>query len=116
MSPLYGGQIPLNEERLSFLDMNGLSPTGEALCFASGLWCADFAYLGFRANEEVDYACEIVDKNIIVDENALFQIRDIVGAGLDKACCGCTYCVPYCPKQLPIAVQPKNKPQQNTNK
>jgi len=103
MSPLYGGQIPLNEEKFPFLNMHGLSPTGEALCFASGLWCVDYAYVGFRSNEEVDYACEIADKGIVVDENELSGIREVVGSGLDKACCGCTYCMSYYPKQIPIA-------------
>lgn len=103
MSPLCGGQISLNEDKLSFLNMNGLSPTGEALCFASGLWCADYAYVGFRSNDEVDYARAIVDRNISVDENLLEKIREIVGIGLDKACCGCTYCMPYCPQNLPVA-------------
>lgn len=103
MSPLYGGQIPLNEEKFQFLNMHGLSPTGEALCFASGLLYADYAYVGFRTNEEVDYACDIVDKNITVDDNDLAKIREIVGNGLDKACCGCTYCMPYYSKKIPIA-------------
>jgi len=103
MSPLCGGQIPLNEEKLSFLNMHGLSPVGEALCFASGLWCADYAYVGFRANDEVDYACELSDKDISIDENELSKIREIVGGGLDKACCGCSYCTPYCPRQIPVA-------------
>ena len=102
MSPLYGGQIPFNEEKLSFLNMHGFSPVGEALCFASGLWCVDYAYVGFRTNEEVDFACEIVDKNIIVDDNELSKIHRIVKSGLDKACCGCTYCMPYCPMHIPV--------------
>jgi len=103
MSPLYGGQIPQNEEKLSFLNMHGLSPTGAALRFASGLWCADYAYIGFKSDEDIDYACEIADNDYSVDENELSNIRRTVGAGLDKACCGCTYCMPYCPQQLPIA-------------
>lgn len=103
MSPLYGGQIPINENRLQFLSMNGLSPTNEALRFISGLDCVDFAYVGFRNKEEIDNACQIVDMNVNITENELENIRKTVGIGLEKACTGCSYCMQYCPKQLPIS-------------
>ena len=103
MSPLHGGLIPQNEEKLSFLSKNGLSPTNEALKFISGLDYVDYAYVGFRTNEEVDNACKIADMNFKIDENELKEIRTVIGHGVDKACTGCMYCMPYCPQKLPIA-------------
>lgn len=103
MSPLYGGQIPQNEDKLRFLNMKNMTPTDAALRFAAGLWCADYAYIGFRSNEEIDRACEIADMNVSVDESEVSKIREIIGEGLGKACCGCGYCIPHCPKELPIA-------------
>jgi predicted aldo/keto reductase-like oxidoreductase len=102
MSPLYGGQIPMNEERLQFLSMNGLSPTNEALRFTCSLDCTDYVYIGFRSNGEIDKACTIADMDARITEDELTDIRKIVGTGLDKACTGCMYCMPYCPKQLPV--------------
>lgn len=103
MSPLYGGQIPQNEDRLQFLRRNGLSPTNEALRFIAGLECVDFAYIGFTNNNEVDNACKIADMRAVVTRAELEEIRKLVGHGLDKACTGCMYCMEYCPKSLPIA-------------
>ena len=103
MSPLYGGQIPSNEDKLSFLNLHGLSPTDEALAFAAGLWCADYAYVGFGSNEEVDRACAVADQGMMVGEDKLGQLREVIGSGLDKACCGCGYCTAHCPVNMPIA-------------
>ena len=103
MSPLYGGQIPQNEDKLNFLCRNGLSPTNEALKFISGLSCVDFAYIGFRTNDEVDNACKIADMSSLISDQEIKEIKIVVGNGIDKACTGCMYCMPYCPKKLPIA-------------
>ncbi|MHB1484311.1 MAG: aldo/keto reductase [Saccharofermentanales bacterium] len=103
MSPLYGGQIPQNEEKLRFLSLHDLSPTNEALRFISGLECIDYAYVGFRSNEEIDNACRIADMNTIIPDSEIDEITKLIGSGLDKACTGCMYCMEYCSKQLPIA-------------
>lgn len=103
MNPLHGGLIPRNEEKLQFLCRNGLSPTNEAQRFIIGLDYADYAYIGFCANEEIDDACKIADMNQRISENELEDIRDIVGNGINNACTGCMYCMAYCPQKLPIA-------------
>lgn len=103
MSPLYGGLIPQNEDKLKFLCRNELSPTNEALKFISGLDCVDYAYIGFRSNSEVDNACKIADMSSHITEEELEEIKTAVGNGIEKACTSCMYCMPYCPQKLPIA-------------
>jgi len=103
MSPLYGGQIPQNEERLTFLQADGLTPTEAALRFAGGLWCADYAYISFGSKAEIAHACRIANRQEHLDDAAVQNLRGILGAGLTQSCCGCGYCMPYCPNGLPIA-------------
>lgn len=103
MSPLMGGLIPNNQNRLKFLQSESLTPTEEALKFVCGLPCVDFSYVGFRNKDEIDNACEIADLSHIVDDIELENIRKKVGAGIEKACTSCMYCMDHCPKSLPIA-------------
>jgi predicted aldo/keto reductase-like oxidoreductase len=103
MSPLAGGLIPNNQDRLQFLCSENFTPAEEALKFICGLPCVDFSYIAFRSKEEIDNACKIADLSHVVSDAELANIRKNVGAGIEKACTGCYYCMEHCPNNLPIA-------------
>ena len=103
MSPLMGGLIPNNQDRLKFLQNDRFTPAEEALKFICGLSCVDFSYIAFRKKKDIDNACKIADLSHVVSNEELADIRIKVGAGIEKACTGCMYCMGYCPNNLPVA-------------
>ncbi len=100
MSPLMGGIIPNNQDRLSFLSFKGNSPTYNAVKFITQLPQIDFAYFAHRSLQEIDFNCNIVDND--ADFIPTQEYQKIIGDGLEKACTGCLYCAYSCPKSIGI--------------
>ncbi|MHB1154562.1 MAG: aldo/keto reductase [Eubacteriales bacterium] len=100
MSPLMGGVIPKNEDKLSFLSVDGKSPIYTATKFICQLDEVDFAYFAHCTKDEIDFACDIVDNDM--DKRSLDEYRKLISEGIDKACTGCLYCADACPKDIGI--------------
>ena len=103
MSPLAGGLIPMNEDKMKFLCRHGMSPTEEALRFVSGLNVVDYSYVGFKSRAEIDMACRIADLNEDISKDEFNGLKELVGEGMQVACIGCMYCMDHCPNSLPIS-------------
>ena len=103
MSPLAGGMIPMHEDKMQFLSIDGMSPTDTALEFVSGLDFINYSYIGFKEKSEIDEASRIADMNFSLSDSDVEAIRRLVGDGLNDACTGCMYCMDHCPNFLPIS-------------
>lgn len=101
MNPLSGGMIPKNEDRLRFLERDGMTPTESALAFLVGCKEVSVALVGITTKAHIDTACAIADKATPVDETELERLKAYLGENINTACTGCGYC-DDCPQQISI--------------
>jgi len=103
MNPLAGGIIPQHEKSLSFLSINGRTPTETALAFCLGCPQITVTLNGFTTREHIDTVCRVADEARPFSDEDIEQIRRHVTKNMDALCTGCQYCMDKCPRQIPIA-------------
>lgn len=103
MNPLAGGLIPQNEQALSFLAIDGRTPTETAIQFVVGCPEITVALIGFTTRQQVDMACRVADAAQPISRPWLEQIGQYLSEKMDALCTGCGYCMGRCPVEIPIA-------------
>ncbi len=103
MNPLGGGVIPQNEKSLSFLSIDGMTPTESALRFCISCPQITVTLNGFTTREHIDTACRVEEGAREFSDEDIAQIRSHLSDNMDRLCTGCGYCLEVCPKEIPIA-------------
>lgn len=105
MEPVRGGQlatVPAEAEAL----LRNLSPEDSvpswAIRFATDLEHASVVLSGMSTMEQVEDNLRDFPPLSVTEREALFTCATIIRAETAVACTACGYCVPHCPKQIPI--------------
>lgn len=99
MNPLAGGAIPGHEKELSFLAVDGMTPTESALRFM--ICCPQITVTlnGFTTREHIDMACRIADNGKAFSKEEIDRVKKQIGDSMDSVCTGCGYC-----KNCPVGI------------
>lgn len=103
MNPLAGGLIPQNEKELQFLAQPGETPTEAALAFCMGCPQITVTLNGFTNVAQVDMACRVADRTKPLRAEDFARLKSYLSDQMNALCTGCGYCLPECPRAIPIA-------------
>lgn len=92
MNPLAGGEIPRHEKELSFLSLDGRSPTESALRFMICCPQITVTLVGFTTTQQIDESCRIACEGEPLTQEQIESIRSRLGENMNSLCTGCGYC------------------------
>lgn len=105
MEPVKGGSLagPTDEAAalLHALDANE-SPAAWAVRFAQSLPGVEVVLSGMNAMEQVQDNLRDLPPLTSLEEETLLRAAEVLRAAIAVPCTACEYCVPGCPKQIPI--------------
>ncbi|MBR2937761.1 MAG: aldo/keto reductase [Oscillospiraceae bacterium] len=105
MEPVKGGtlaQLPEEAEKLLRSVHPDWTPADWALRFVQSLPDVEIVLSGMSALSQVEANIKPFQPLTEDEVSLLMQVRDIIEKDTAIACTGCGYCVPHCPKHIPI--------------
>jgi predicted aldo/keto reductase-like oxidoreductase len=102
MNPLYGGIIPQNEKKFSFIkEDEKFSATASALRFNMAHPEISVVLSGMDSIEEVETNVASVENLPTLTKKRIKELEKFIENSLDHLCTGCSYCLP-CEDDIPI--------------
>ena len=105
MEPVKGGtlaKIPEEAEAKLRICHPDWTPSDWALRFVQSLPGVEVCLSGMGSVEQVQANIQPFDPLTEAEVNLLAQVAEIIRGKTAIGCTGCGYCVPHCPKQIPI--------------
>lgn len=106
MEPIKGGtlaNLPEEAEKLLRSVHPDWTPADWALRFAQSLPQVEIVLSGMNTMEQMEANIKPIEPLTEAEIELLKQVRDIIEKDTAIGCTGCGYCVPHCPKNIPIS-------------